>query len=174
VPTGPPTPLPDSECPGKARIRVSGEKNCRVMANSRARCSLNLVLPISAVVLVLFQFSINILVLRAEDTRNLVEKSPALVHSVEYADFWTFLKNHPVVLMQFYSPLCDKCKDFAPKFEEAASQLIALHLGQPEIIFANYDDSTPSQRQLRAGAKDGKFILRYLLPLILINFVMGL
>jgi hypothetical protein len=76
------------------------------------------------------------------------------LHFVEYANFWTFLESHPLVLMQFWSPRCPRSRNFAPIYDEAAKQLAFKTLPRP-VTLAKYDDSTESQRQLRSGAEDG-------------------
>ena len=48
---------------------------------------------------------------------------------------------------------CGHCKELAPKYREAAAILEAADLPRP-VVLAKYDDSTDSQRRLRAGAED--------------------
>jgi hypothetical protein len=48
---------------------------------------------------------------------------------------------------------CGHCQELAPKYREAASLLEAADLPRP-VVLAKYDDSTDSQRRLRAGAED--------------------
>jgi hypothetical protein len=48
---------------------------------------------------------------------------------------------------------CGHCQELAPKYREAASLLAAADLPRP-VVLAKYDDSTESQRRLRAGAED--------------------
>jgi thiol-disulfide isomerase/thioredoxin len=48
---------------------------------------------------------------------------------------------------------CGHCKELAPKYREAASLLATADLPRP-VVLAKYDDSTDSQRRLRAGAED--------------------
>lgn len=55
--------------------------------------------------------------------------------------------------MEFYAPWCGHCQDLAPKYREAAAILANADLPKP-VVLAKYDDSTDSQRQLRAGAED--------------------
>ncbi len=47
------------------------------------------------------------------------------------------------------------CQDLAPKYREAAAILSTADLPRP-VVLAKYDDSTDSQRRLRAGAEDGR------------------
>lgn len=37
--------------------------------------------------------------------------------------FDDFVKEHPLVLAEFYAPWCGHCKGLAPKYEEAATEL---------------------------------------------------
>jgi hypothetical protein len=50
------------------------------------------------------------------------------------------------------------CQELAPKYREAAATLASADLPRP-VVLAKYDDSTDSQRQLRAGAEDGECCL---------------
>jgi hypothetical protein len=48
------------------------------------------------------------------------------------------------------------CQELAPKYREAAAILATADLPRP-VVLAKYDDSTDSQRRLRAGAEDGGY-----------------
>ena len=48
------------------------------------------------------------------------------------------------------------CQELSPKYREAAAILATADLPRP-VVLAKYDDSTDSQRRLRAGAEDGAY-----------------
>ena len=48
---------------------------------------------------------------------------------------------------------CGHCQELAPKYRKAAALLDDTDLPR-KVVLAKYDDSTDSQRQLRAGAED--------------------
>ena len=59
--------------------------------------------------------------------------SPALAAATDYAmegdvfaltndNFDAFLKEHPVSMVQFHTPWCSKCKEFAPDWAKLASK----------------------------------------------------
>jgi thiol-disulfide isomerase/thioredoxin len=82
-----------------------------------------------------------------------VSDSTSHVVAVEYDNFSGFVEKNPVVLLLFYTPWSGKCKDLAPKYRKAASDLVSANLPRP-VVLAQYDDSTERQRLLRAGAED--------------------
>ncbi len=117
----------------------------------------------------------------AENTEATKEPADSKVHVIEYEHFGRFLDRHPLVLMEFYAPWwwvslnrefipftlifimilfvfdSGHCQELAPKYREAASILATADLPRP-VVLAKYDDSTESQRRLRAGAEDGNLL----------------
>ncbi|KAJ5605868.1 hypothetical protein N7510_008649 [Penicillium lagena] len=77
--------------------------------------------------------------------------------------FDSFVKEHPLVLAEFYAPWCGHCKALAPKYEEAAQELkakdiplVKIDCTAEEELCRTYDvDGYPTLKVFR-GAEDPK------------------
>jgi protein disulfide-isomerase A1 len=63
--------------------------------------------------------------------------------------FDEFVKEHPLVLAEFYAPWCGHCKALAPKYEEAATELKAKDIPLVKV------DCTEEEELCRTYEVDG-------------------
>jgi protein disulfide-isomerase A1 len=85
------------------------------------------------------------------------------VHTLTTDTFKDFVKEHDLVLAEFYAPWCGHCKALAPKYEEAATELkskniplVKVDCTEEEELCRDYDvDGYPTLKVFR-GAEDPK------------------
>lgn len=85
------------------------------------------------------------------------------VHTLTTDTFKDFVKEHDLVLAEFYAPWCGHCKALSPKYEEAATELkskniplVKVDCTEEEELCRDYDvDGYPTLKVFR-GAEDPK------------------
>jgi protein disulfide-isomerase A1 len=85
------------------------------------------------------------------------------VHTLTTETFKDFVKEHDLVLAEFYAPWCGHCKALAPKYEEAATELkdknialVKVDCTEEEELCRDYEvDGYPTLKVFR-GVEDPK------------------
>jgi protein disulfide-isomerase A1 len=78
-----------------------------------------------------------------------VVETDANVVTLTTDTFDDFVKEHPLVLAEFYAPWCGHCKALAPKYEEAATELKAKDIPVVKV------DCTEEEELCRTYEVDG-------------------
>ncbi|CAH8357220.1 unnamed protein product [Eruca vesicaria subsp. sativa] len=91
----------------------------------------------SILVLALFSSSV-----RSEETAT--ETTKEFVLTLDHTNFTDTINKHDFIVVEFYAPWCGHCKQLAPEYEKAASEL-SSHV--PPVVLAKIDASEETNRE---------------------------
>ncbi|VVA92097.1 unnamed protein product [Arabis nemorensis] len=89
-------------------------------------------------------FSILILSLFASSIRSEQSETKEFVLTLDHTNFSETIEKHDFIVVEFYAPWCGHCKQLAPEYEKAASEL-SSH--DPPVVLAKIDASEETNRE---------------------------
>ncbi|KAJ8553065.1 hypothetical protein K7X08_020458 [Anisodus acutangulus] len=79
-----------------------------------------------------------------------VAEEKEYVLTLDHSNLTDTISKHNFIVLEFYAPWCGHCKNLAPEYEKAASEL-SSH--DPPIVLAKYDASDEANRELAGQYK---------------------
>ncbi|CAL9215824.1 unnamed protein product [Arabidopsis halleri] len=89
-------------------------------------------------------FSILVLSLFASSIRSEETETKEFVLTLDHTNFTDTINKHDFIVVEFYAPWCGHCKQLAPEYEKAASELSS---NVPPVVLAKIDASEETNRE---------------------------